>query len=152
MPFISAPKLRHQSKQRNGHSDVLQFHFDNVKHSQVTKAILHIFVHSEQWLIDHDPLNKYDKTFNLTIHKVKRNAKAYQQLVNHHEGHIPKSKGHYLSVDVTHMVDEWYRNPPSNYGAVIKVNGQNGHKFIVLNSGDREHVSLHLPNLHNILP
>lgn len=40
------------------------------------------------------------------------------------------------------MVDEWYRNPPSNYGAVIKVNGQSGHKLIVLNSGDREHVSI----------
>lgn len=143
MYFILVPKLRHQSKLRNGHQDVLQFHFDTIKDSQVSKATLHLFLHSEQWLAEHDLSKKYDKVFNLTVHRVKRSANGFHQvLVNHYDGHIPRSRGHYVSIDVTKMVDEWYRNPPSNYGAVIKVNGQSGHRFIVTNVGDREHVSL----------
>lgn len=138
--FVSClgPKyVRH----RHNKPDVLQFHFDNVKNTQISKATLHIFVHSGNWLKKHEPDTVYGEQFNLTVHRIKRKEKSYHQMVSQFVGNVPENKGVYVDVDITSMVDEWYKVPATNYGLVIKINGQSGHKLAITDSEDKLHVS-----------
>lgn len=109
---------------------------------KVSKATLYIFIHSETWLKQHDSENKYEKKFNLTVHQIRRNTKIYHQLVNYREAYVPEHKGHYITIDVSKLVDNWYQDPQSNYGLLLKVNGHSGHKLAVTDIGDKDHVRM----------
>lgn len=75
------------------------------------------------------------------MHRIIRNTKTYHQLVNYKEAYVPEHKGHYISMDLTDLVDTWYQEPSSNYGLLMKVNGHSGHKLAVTDTDDKDHVS-----------
>lgn len=102
---------------------------------------MHIFIHSKHWLKEHEPDFVYADKINLTVHRIKRKEKHYHQFESQFVVKIPEEKGHYIKVNITSMVDDWYKEPSSNYGLLIKINGQSGHKLAVTDSEDKANVS-----------
>ena len=150
--IIATPKIRHQHRHLP-----LYFQFEQRQETNnvVAQAIFHLYVHSEQWL----RANEFTvwkqlvnhPTLNIDIFKllqVSSNKNTFQSLFGHFSNiSIPNrdQHGHYIQIDVTNMVSEWFLHPQSTHGLLIKINTssdtQGAHKIVATDPSHSETVS-----------
>uniref|UniRef100_U5EPI3 Putative myoglianin n=1 Tax=Corethrella appendiculata TaxID=1370023 RepID=U5EPI3_9DIPT len=138
------------------HQDILHFSFDHVENSDVVGAKLYLYVYGEDWLKDNNnQFNQNNKlaknsdttvdsanihNFNITIYQlVASNSKIFQYNISTYSDMIPKSRGKFISIEVTKIVKDWFQNLKlKNHGIAIKSSSSVPHKVIEID-GDAEH-------------
>lgn len=150
--LIATPKIRHQHRHLP-----LYFQFEQRQETNnvVAQAIIHLYVHSEQWLRVNE-LTVWKQlvnhpTLNIDLFKllqVSSNKNTFQSLFGHFSNiSIPSREqhGHYIQIDVTNMVSEWFLHPQSTHGLLIKINTssdtQGAHKIVATDPSHSETVS-----------
>lgn len=142
--LFSATKVRHNRKV----SEILKFRLNNLQYTMVSRAILYIYVHGENWIRKNDPTIPTNRSFSISVNRiVLRNPNQPENILLRKEYEnklqIPQGDDEIIKIDVTQMVSDWFQAPQNNHGMIIKLD-QYGRKLVTLPIADREkndHVS-----------
>lgn len=114
----------------------------------VLQATLHIFVHSRKFLLANSIEHPQNLKFiDIEIAQILKGAKHTRLFDAFRNISLPEGDdGHYVELNVTALVTEWFHNHESSHGIVIKIlSSQNGvqlpHRVVNLNLDDLSKVS-----------
>lgn len=117
----------------------------------VSRAILYIYVHGQNWIQKNEPIMQTNRNFTISINRVVlRNPIQPDNILLRQEYEnklqIPQTDDEIIKIDVTKMVADWFQSPQNNHGMIIKLD-QIGKKLVTLANTDRDkndHVSLNV--------
>lgn len=112
------------------------------------QATLYIFVHSKKYLIANEIKHPSNLEFiDVKIEKILKNSHFKSEYRVFRDISIPEyGDGHYIELDVTKLVTEWFSSHEDNHTIIVKIlsphNGdQLTHKIISLSVDDAVKVS-----------
>lgn len=106
----------------------------------VSRAILYVYVHGENWIKENEPTMCSNRNFSISVNRVVlRNPKQPENILLRQEYEnkikIPQGDDEIIKIDVTKMVSDWFQSPQNNHGMIIKLDPF-GKKLITLTADD----------------